>query len=108
MSQALQTRPSTILEAAKALLVAQRELERATAERAALWAALGRDRDPVAIAAVEELGARIDALYAQIRALKAHIRSGDPAVIVARARAEERLERQEGRYERSAARALAA
>ncbi|MEZ5098239.1 MAG: hypothetical protein R3C15_00170 [Thermoleophilia bacterium] len=108
MSQALQTRPSTILEAARALLLAQRELEQATAERAALWAALGRDRDPGAIAAVEALGVRIDGLYAQIRALKAHIRSGDPAVIVARARAEERLERQEGRYERAVARAIAA
>jgi hypothetical protein len=78
------------------------EIERASARRAELWEALGAGVDPDKSAQAKELTALIDDLYAEIRALKARERFGDSALIRARARAEERLERDSRRLDRAA------
>ena len=72
------------------------ELERAVARRNELWRELGEGGDPVKSAEAADLSKQIDALWAESRALRAQTRFGDANVIRARARTEERLER-EGR-----------
>ena len=69
------------------------ELERATERRAELWHELGDGVDPAKSAEAAELSQRIDELWAEARALKAYDRFGPSDAIRARARAEERLER---------------
>jgi hypothetical protein len=69
------------------------ELERAIARRARLWEELGERGDPVKSAEAADLTRLIDDLWAETRALRARSRWGDSEVIRARARAEERLER---------------
>ena len=71
----------------------QRALERATERRAALWRALSAGHDPDVAAEVERLGEEIAALWAEARALRTRAQFGSKETIVARARAEERLER---------------
>jgi hypothetical protein len=69
------------------------ELERATVERTQLWEELSHGRDPEKSAIAARLSARIDDLWAELRAVNAARRHGTPDLIQARARAEERLER---------------
>jgi hypothetical protein len=70
------------------------ELEQAVARRSGLWHELGeRGHDPAKSAEAAALSEQIDALWAELRALEARSRWGDTDVIRARARAEERLER---------------
>jgi hypothetical protein len=70
------------------------ELEQAVARRSALWHELGEGgHDPAKSAEAAALSEQIDALWAEARALKARAVWGDSDVIRARARAEERLER---------------
>ena len=70
------------------------ELERAVARRSELWHELSEGGgDPAKSAEASALSEEIDALWAEARALEARSRWGDADVIRARARAEERLER---------------
>jgi hypothetical protein len=69
------------------------ELDRAVDRRAELWHDLNDGVDPAKSAEAHELSERIDELWAEARALKAQDRFGPSDMIRARARAEERLER---------------
>jgi hypothetical protein len=79
------------------------ELERAIARRAELWQELAAGVDPAKSAEAAKLSKQIDDLWAEDRALRARTRWGDADLIRARARAEERLERESRRLERRAA-----
>jgi hypothetical protein len=78
------------------------ELERAVKRRAELWNELGDGVDPAKSAEAAGLADQIDDLWAEVRALKAHARFGPSDAIRARARAEERLERDSRRLEKTA------
>ena len=69
------------------------ELDRAVDRRAELWHELGEGVDPAKSAEAAELSQKIDELWAEARALKAYSTFGPSDAIRARARAEERLER---------------
>jgi len=69
------------------------ELERAVERRAELWHELNEGIDPAKSAEAAELTEQIDELWAEARALRAYDRFGPSDQIRARARAEERLER---------------
>jgi hypothetical protein len=69
------------------------ELERAVERRAELWHELGEGVDPAKSAEAAELSQKIDELWAEARALRAFSTFGPTDAIRARARAEERLER---------------
>jgi hypothetical protein len=69
------------------------ELEQAVERRAELWHELGHGVNPAKSAEAAELSQKIDELWAEARALKAFSPFGPSDAIRARARAEERLER---------------
>jgi hypothetical protein len=69
------------------------ELELAVERRAQLWHELNDGIDPSKSAEAAELSEKIDELWAEARALRAYDRFGPSEEIRARARAEERLER---------------
>ena len=71
----------------------RKELERAVERRAELWHDLNEGVDAAKLAEAAELSEEIDELWAEARALRAHDRFGPSDAIRARARAEERLER---------------
>ena len=71
----------------------RKELEHAVERRAELWHDLNDGVDPAKSAEAAELSEQIDELWAEARALRAHDRFGPSDEIRARARAEERLER---------------
>ncbi len=72
----------------------QRDLEAAAERRAALWKELSLAHDPDQAAEVEELTERIESLWSEARIARSRARFGAPEAIIARARAEERLERE--------------
>jgi hypothetical protein len=78
------------------------ELDRATERRAELWHELGGGVDPAKSAEAAELTERIDELWAEARALRAYDHFGPTDAIRARARAEERLERDSRRLDKAA------
>ena len=69
------------------------EIERLSEERAELWHRLAAEFDPEIKEEIRRLDAELDHLWDDHRALRARVRFGDRAAIVARARVEERLER---------------
>jgi hypothetical protein len=69
------------------------ELDEAVDRRAEIWHELGEGIDPAKSAEVKRLSGRIEELWAEARAVEARKRFGAPELIHARARAEERLER---------------
>jgi hypothetical protein len=69
------------------------EIEGASERRVDLWNALGRGHDPALAAELKRLNERLEELWEELRSTKAQLRFGDRSRIVARARAEERLER---------------
>ena len=70
------------------------EIERATDRRSELWHHLSEDGyDAAARAEVEQLNEQISHLWDEQREVRARLRFGDRDKIVARARAEERLNR---------------
>jgi len=69
------------------------ELDRAVDRRAELWHELGAGVDPAKSAEAARLSSQIEQLWAEARATQARMRFGAPELIQARARAEERLER---------------
>jgi len=69
------------------------EIERLSEERAELWHRRAAEFDPEIKGEIRRLDAQLDHLWDDHRALRARVRFGDRAAIVARARVEERLER---------------
>jgi hypothetical protein len=69
------------------------EIDELSERRAQLWRVLGEAKDAAASAELKSVEARLEELWAEQRAVRARLRFGDRAKIVARARAEERLER---------------
>jgi hypothetical protein len=69
------------------------ELDEAVDRRAEIWHELGDGVDPVKSAEAKRLSSLIEDLWAEARAAEARSRFGAPELIQARARAEERLER---------------
>jgi len=69
------------------------EIEELSERRVGLWNSLSQGRDPAVVEEIKALDARLDELWAMIRAERARIRFGERDEIVRRARAEERLER---------------
>ncbi|HET9243841.1 MAG TPA: hypothetical protein VFN99_10385 [Gaiella sp.] len=69
------------------------EIDALSEKRVALWNSLSEGRDPAVVEEIKALDARLEELWAQIRAERARIRFGEREEIVRRARAEERLER---------------
>ena len=78
------------------------EIERLTEERANLWEELSHGGDAVKSAEVKRLSERITDLWAEERAARARLRFGPSESILARARAEERLDREARRLTRAA------
>jgi hypothetical protein len=72
----------------------QLDLEAAAERRAVLWKELSNVHEPEKAAEIEALTQRIEALWTEARAARTRVRFGEPAAIIARARAEERLERE--------------
>ena len=68
-------------------------LDGAVDRRAEIWHELGDGIDPAKSAEVKRLSGLIEELGAEARATEARNRFGSPELIHARARAEERLER---------------
>jgi hypothetical protein len=69
------------------------EIERATERRAELWHLLSEGHDPDLATELADLNGRLETLWAEHRQTRATLRFGARDRIVARARAEERLER---------------
>jgi hypothetical protein len=69
------------------------ELDEAVDRRAEIWHQLGDGIDPAKSAEVKRLSSKIEELWAEARATEARNRFGAPELIQARARAEDRLER---------------
>ena len=69
------------------------EIDQASARRVELWQLLGEGHDPALAGELKRLEARLETLWQEHRATRAQLRFGDRTRIVARARAEERLER---------------
>ena len=69
------------------------EIERLSEERSELWHRLSAEYDPSLRDEIRRLDAELDRLWDDHRSLRARMRFGDRAAIVARARVEERLER---------------
>ena len=72
----------------------QRELDHATERRAALWKELSEAHDPEKASEIESLSERIEALWREARVARTRARFGAQEAIIARARADERLERE--------------
>jgi hypothetical protein len=69
------------------------EIDRLSEHRADLWRRLSDQYDAASAAELKELDSRLAALWDEHRAHRAQVRFGDRERIIARARAEERLER---------------
>lgn len=69
------------------------QIDRLSERRSRLWSTLGEGRDPTVAAELKELDEQLAALWEQHRAFRARVRFGERDRIIARARAEERLER---------------
>jgi hypothetical protein len=69
------------------------EIERLSEERSELWHRLSAEYDPELKEEIRRLDAELNRQWDEHRALRARLRFGDRASIVARARVEERLER---------------
>lgn len=69
------------------------DIEELSERRVALWNSLSQGRDPAVVDEIKALDARLEELWAMVRAERARIRFGERDEIVRRARAEERLER---------------
>jgi hypothetical protein len=80
----------------------RRDLEAASETRAALWDDLAEGFDADKSAEAARLTQRIEELWAERRVAEAHARYGPSDIIITRARAEDRLDREARRW-RSAA-----
>jgi hypothetical protein len=80
----------------------RRELDQAIARRAELWNRLAEGSDAETSAELAGLSKQIDELWNEFRAAGVRDRFGSPELIHARARAEERLERESRRVKEAA------
>ena len=78
------------------------ELEDLAERRTELWEQLSEEHDPAKAAEAAKLSARIEALWDEARTARARQRFGEPERILARARAEDRLDRESRRLRRAA------
>lgn len=79
------------------------ELDRATEERAELWVDLSEHHNAEKSGRAAELSELIEDLWTELRRAEAHESFGPADEIIARARAEDRLDREsERRYSRAA------
>lgn len=78
------------------------ELDQAIARRVELWNRLAQGSDAETSAELAGLSKTIDELWGEYRASEAQTRFGSPELIHARARAEERLERDSRRVKEAA------
>jgi hypothetical protein len=69
------------------------EIEQLSEDRSELWHRLSAGRDSETAAEIKRLGGVLEDLWDEYRGTRATMRFGDRSRIVARARAEERLER---------------
>ena len=69
------------------------EIDALSERRRELWRTLGEGRDEAVAGELKELDERLAKLWDEHRALRARVRFGERERIIARARAEERLER---------------
>ena len=69
------------------------EIDALSERRRELWRTLGEGRDEAVAAELKQLDERLAKLWDEHRALRARVRFGERERIIARARAEERLER---------------
>ena len=69
------------------------EIDRLSERRTELWQLLGQGHDSSVAAELKRIDGRLSALWDEHRATKSTLRFGERSRIVARARAEERLER---------------
>lgn len=81
----------------------QEELDASSERRTWLWESLSENSDDQTRSTIEELNKQIDSLWQELRAAKAFMRTGPRDVIIARARAEDRFDREERRIRRVAA-----
>ncbi len=86
----------------KAIPEIRKELDEASERRARLWEELSVGLDPAKSAEAAALSARIEALWAELRAAHARARFGPAEDIIARARAEDRLDRESRRLREAA------
>ena len=75
----------------------QLELDHAVERRSQLWEELGAGYDARRSAEAADLSERINELWAEARRTRAYERFGPSEIIIGRARAEERLEREQER-----------
>ena len=78
------------------------ELDQAIARRAELWNSLAQGSNAETSAELAGLSKTIDELWGEYRTVEARNRFGSPELIHARARAEERLERDSRRVKEAA------
>ena len=69
------------------------QIDALSERRSELWRALSEGRDPALADELKQIDEQLGALWNQHRAFRANVRFGDRERIIARARAEERLER---------------
>ena len=69
------------------------EIDALSDRRRELWRTLGEGRDEAVADELKQLDERLAQLWGEHRALRARVRFGERERIIARARAEERLER---------------
>jgi hypothetical protein len=69
------------------------EIDALSERRGQLWRVLGEGRDDAAADELKQIDERLARLWDEHRALRARVRFGERDRIIARARAEERLER---------------
>ena len=84
---------STLKEAMRTLEIIHHEIDELSDRRAELWHDLSEGHDSSVQAEVHDIEARLQELWNEQRRLRAELRWGDRQHIIARARAEERLER---------------
>ena len=77
----------------RTLEIIHKEIEELSERRIELWHALSDGYDAESQAEVRKLEERLEELWQEQRQLRAEMRWGDRQKIIARARAEERLER---------------
>jgi hypothetical protein len=69
------------------------QIDALSERRGQLWRALSEGHDEATAAELKSIDERLGALWDEHRALRARVRFGERERIIARARAEERLER---------------
>ena len=72
----------------------QLEIDAAAERRTVLWKELSEAHDSEKAGEIERLNERIEALWNEARVARTRARFGSPDAIIARARADERLERE--------------